>query len=85
MDLRDSLRQFPGQRLRRFFVSGYLLATAHHAASLFLHAWGPDFLVGLGKKTRPLAVGDAEHENRSAALVGKDAGVVLQRIRCGFG
>ena len=81
MGLRDSLRQFPGQRLRRFIVSGYLLAAAHHASRWFLHTGGPDFLVGLDKKTRPWVVGDAEHENRYPALVGKDAGVGLQGSR----
>ena len=50
MGLRDSLRQFPGQRLRRFPASGYLLAAAHYASRWFLHAGGPDFLVGLDKK-----------------------------------
>jgi hypothetical protein len=47
--LTGSLRQFAGERLRRFLVSGHLLGIGLLAFGLFLHSAGPDFLVGYEK------------------------------------
>lgn len=50
--LSDSLRQFAGERLRRFLVSGHLLGIGLPASGPFLHSAGADFLVGYVKKNK---------------------------------